>query len=184
MAEGLSAPLINGVRPSFADIILRLHTSDMDDSLVNAIGQQLVGAVLPSPVKGFKSISYNDGMEPQLVYGASVLPVGRTRGQYKAEGSIELYLEDFDILSDYIIADGEGLYEVAFDLSLNFATASTSALKKRELIGCRITKATEDHSGTDAATVKCDLSMMFIVRDGKLPVFDLGQLALGSINVR
>ncbi len=68
----LIAPLINGFFHSFADVE------------VNANGLRFAGVV---------AIDYDDNLRRAMVYGTASTPLGLTKGQYEASGSIEFLLE-------------------------------------------------------------------------------------------
>jgi hypothetical protein len=49
------------------------------------------------PIAGIKDISYNDDLKRADVYGTASVQIGLTRGTYKAEGSIDFYLNAFSV---------------------------------------------------------------------------------------
>lgn len=155
-------PLINGVRRDFSSIEL------------------FIASV---PFIGFKAIDYNDGLEPGVVMGASAMPIGVTRGQYKAEASITMYRSEFDLLVANLAAQGatslplpKGYMEVFFDISVSYADDADTKVSKDEIVGCRIKKVNNSHSqGSDALEVKLDLHVHHITRNGVSPVSDSAQ---------
>jgi hypothetical protein len=45
-------------------------------------------------LEGLDSIKYNDTEDHQVVYGAGKMPIGKSKGNYSAEASISLYVEE------------------------------------------------------------------------------------------
>src|SRR5512145_992420 len=74
MADVLPYPQINGFEPSFASIEVKIIGS---------------GLVLPLP--GIKAINYSVKLARAKIFGNSVNPHARTRGQLTPGGSIEFY---------------------------------------------------------------------------------------------
>jgi hypothetical protein len=139
-------PDINGVR--------------QDYSCVTAI----VGV---KPFRGVKSVNYSDGAEPGDVYGTGAQRVGRTRGQYKPEGSIEFYEQEW---RDFLAAlpPAIGYLEIVFPIFVAYQSTMVSPLNYDALYGCRIKKVESSRQeGSEALTVKLDLDIMRIERDGK-----------------
>lgn len=113
---------------------------------------------------GAKAIKYSDEIEGRdAVYGASVMPQGRTRGRYKVgDCSLTLYLSDFkNLIAEY----GDGWGEAEGELIVQFDEGGE--IHEHVLEGARLSGA--DHGneeGTDAATVEMKLSVLKIRRDG------------------
>lgn len=116
-------------------------------------------------VTGFKSVKYSDEIEGRdAVYGASVIPKGRTRGRYKVgDCSMTLYLSSF---KDLITRLGNGYGLVEGEIVVQFREGSDY----HEHVLERVRIGGADHSGeegTDASEVEVSLSVMRIRRDGK-----------------
>ncbi|SHJ76007.1 hypothetical protein SAMN02745146_0095 [Hymenobacter daecheongensis DSM 21074] len=45
-------------------------------------------------LEGIEAFKYSDSTEIDVAYGAGGMPIGKTRGNYKAEASISLYVEE------------------------------------------------------------------------------------------
>src|SRR5262245_3632205 len=93
----LQYPLINGRRYDFSSITL------------NAAGTKLTG---------FTSIKYSHKLTPKKVMGTHPQPIGRTRGEYEAQGSLTLYRQEMDELRTQL---GPGYMEVIFDITVSYA---------------------------------------------------------------
>jgi len=163
----LSYPLINGVRYDFSAIALSATNIAPTAGIVSAASD---GAVPTGPTfTGLKSISYSEGLKPSKVHGTSPYPIGRTRGTYEADGSIEIYRSEFDNFKGILelIGGGLGYLEVTFDLTVNYAYGALP-LTTDTVVGCRIMKSS--NSGTsgsaDALTIKLDLDVMYIKHNG------------------
>lgn len=115
----------------------------------------------------FKAISYTSKQEPGVVYGTSPRPIGRTRGQYLASGSVEIYRSEWqalvDFLADQQLDSSTGLHDLEFDITVSYAEPDSDVIQD-VLVSCRMSNLNLDNSnGSDASTVKCDLSMMELV---------------------
>lgn len=136
----ISYPLINGTRHEWSSIELKLN------------GKIYVGV---------SSINYSAKLEPTKVYGVSPEPIGRTRGVYSAEGSIEMYLAEYNALLTDLSALG-GLMEVSFDAVVAYSEADFDVITD-EVIGCRIKNIDASQSqGADPLKRKLDLDIMKI----------------------
>jgi hypothetical protein len=117
----------------------------------------------------FKSINYSDNMEPGELRGAAQHLLGRTAGDYKADGSFEMSRAEFKLLKAKL---GAGFMLVSFPVSVTYAENETSNIIHDELIGCRIKKVDYSNSqGPDPSMVKVDLHVTYIVHDGVIPFF-------------
>ena len=142
-------PDINGVRFDYSCVTVSLNAKSF---------------------RGIKSVNYNDSLEPGDVFGTGAQRIGRTRGQYKADGSIEFYEEEWrDFLAS--IPKGVGTMEVVFPVSVAYARRQGDPTHEDKLIGCRIKKIDDARQeGTEALTVKVDLDIMRVERSGRDPL--------------
>src|SRR5512147_2600207 len=98
-------PIINGYVPSFASVEVNL-------------GGQTGGTNLP----GVKSINYKEALAMARIYGNSVNPQGRTRGQLAASGSVEFYRDQWDAVVAILSGNGAwGFAEKQWTLSISYA---------------------------------------------------------------
>lgn len=144
-------PLINGVRFDFSSVELNLSGKFFN---------------------GIKSINYEDSLEPGKVRGNRSQVIGRTRGEYNASGSLELYALEYEELTDILqlISAGRGIYEVSFPIVVSYAEIGQRVIVD-SLFGCRITKAAvQAQEGSDAITKQLDLDIMRISHGGKDPL--------------
>lgn len=142
MAPPIPYPLINGHRYSFASIEARF----------NGIA-----------IIGFKSLNYDDSLEPGEVYGSRPQLLGATRGKQKASGDFEMYRLEFELLKASLAAIPTGLGltpsfgEPYFKIVATYAEAGQPVVTDT-LHGVRIKKAASGNTdGTDASLIKCDL---------------------------
>jgi len=113
-----------------------------------------------------KEVSYNDGTEPSMVYGSHPVPLGMTRGPYKADGSCVMFREDFQALRAKLAAD---FYTKSFSVLVAYAEG-TGTVEQDELVGCRFNKRDSSNSqGADPSIVKLDLAVMYIKWNGVDP---------------
>lgn len=152
----VSYPQINGFRLSFASI----------EATFNG-----------SKILGFRSLSYNDGLEIGKVFGAASQKLGTTAGKNDPTGSFEMYMEEGSLL---LATLGDGYGKKQFSIVATFAESPVSPPIRVDLLGCRITAVNESHSeGTDALIYSFDIDIMQIVRNGLTiaGVFDTRNLA-------
>lgn len=141
-------PMINGHRYDFSSIEVKTKKA---------------GGIVTRTL-GVKDIDYSDSLEPGKVRGNHAQKVGRTRGEYDAEGSLTLYKQEFDELLDLF---GTGFMEQYFDIPVTYAE-SGSPTRTDVLSACRIKKIGNTHSeGGEALTIKLELDVGQIIRDGK-----------------
>jgi hypothetical protein len=146
-----SYPNVNGNKHSWASIVLLIGTTR---------------------IRGFKAVNYKNAMEPGDVRGEGVQVIGRTRGELKSEGSLELYLEEYHQLIAALAADGTGYLEKGFEITVSYSEPGSAIITDR-LIGCRLKGGDKGFSpGTDALSVKCDLSIMYVIENGVHPISD------------
>jgi hypothetical protein len=71
-------------------------------------------------VEGITEVSYNDSEEKENAYGAGKMPIGRGSGNYKAECSITLFLEEVAALQQSL-PPGQRLVDIApFDINVSY----------------------------------------------------------------
>lgn len=142
-------PLINGVRYDFSSIEARIA------------GQLFLG---------FKEISYNETLEPGEVRGTSAQLLARTRGEYKAEGSVTLFKQEW---AELLALLGNGYLEVVFPIVVHYADTAMPVITDN-LVGVRLKGGDNAHSqGTDPLVVKSDLHIMYIKQAGLKPLTNL-----------
>jgi hypothetical protein len=139
-------PLINGHRYSWAS------------ATIKAQGLELIH---------IKEISYSHSLEPGAVRGTGAQKLGRTRGEYDAEGSMTLQREQWDDLRNKL---GDGYLEKSFPISVSYAEDGLPVVTD-ELAGVRIKSVENSPSqGTDALEVSLELDVMYIIENGKKPL--------------
>lgn len=147
----LQYPMVNGVRFDFSSVDLEFN-----------------GKIY----KGVKGISYSEELAPGELRGNRAAMIGRTRGKYSAEGSMEMYKSEAQQLIEDLSAQGVGYMEASFQANVLYSEPSTPDLTKVDtLVGVRIKKAGDElQEGEEPATIKFDLSIMFISRNGATPI--------------
>jgi hypothetical protein len=108
-------PLINGVRHEWSSVELKLRT----DVYI-----------------GVREIKYTDTLKGTKLRGTHPKPIGRTRGEYDAEGSMVMYLAE---ANQYRKALGPGYKEVVWDAVVSYVEDGFETIVDT-LVGCRITK--------------------------------------------
>lgn len=131
----LQQPLINGQYPDFSCIEAKFG--------LNATKEIKV-----------KEINYTDSLEPGEVRANHAQILGSTRGEYKAEGSLALFLPQFKILVDFL---GDGFGEKVFTLVVNYRMKGMDMITDT-VQACRIKKPDASQSaGADPLERKLDL---------------------------
>jgi hypothetical protein len=142
----VSYPEVNNRTYSFASVEI-----DIDGTIYTAV----------------KSINYSDSLEPGELRGTAVHALARTAGEYKAEASFEVSLAEAKLIREKV---GDGYMLKSFPITVTF-TEDNEETHKHELVGCRMKKNdNSNQSGSDPTMEKIDLHVMYIKRDGLLPM--------------
>lgn len=71
-------------------------------------------------VEGIEQVKYEDEMSIDVAYGAGNKPIGKTKGNYKATASMNLYIEELIALQQQLPA-GSNLYDLPdFDVVVQY----------------------------------------------------------------
>ena len=139
-------PLVNGTRFDFSSI----------ETDVNGVVN-----------KGYKEISYSHKLEPGQVKGNSPQVLGRTTGEYSAEGSLTMFLSEWDELKRSL---SPGYMTTVFTISVAY-NDDGEPLQVDNLLGCRIKNVEKQHSqGGDPLAMKIDLDILYIRENGDDPL--------------
>ena len=142
MANPIPYPMVNGTRHSWAQI------------------ETKVNGVL---IVGFQDINYNDKLESEKEYGQAPEPIGRTLGEYLAEGSMTLLLAEFNVLIQTL---GPGFKQKVFPITVSYSADGLETIVD-QIIGCRITTVDASNAkGPGASVRKCGLDVMKILWNG------------------
>ena len=143
----LTAPTINGVAYDVSSYQITISGS-------------------PLPYTLLKELSYSESLEPAEIYGVSPQKLGRTRGKYSAEASLELWLDAVEGFYSQLTT-GNGIFEVPFNIDVQiYEPVGGRAPIYDQLVSCRITKRDAPMPGAgDAASVKFDLNVMYILHN-------------------
>lgn len=149
----LTTPLVNGNRFDYSCV-----TISVDGRVI--LGQDIT------------SITYKHQLKPEKIYGTSPYALGRTRGRYEADGTLEVTKEAFGELVDYLSVDpNKGYMEQSFTVTVAYQADPGGQLVTDKLIGCRITEDEDNHKqGAEGLTVRCTLDIMSIERDDITPL--------------
>lgn len=144
---------INGNRFSFVNISLNCNG-------LSAQNQQL-GGTQDQPRGCLQSINYNATLEPGMVQGNQIAPVGRTSGYGLGEGDVEILVSEYDQFVAFITNNGQyPIMQVDFNYVVSYSINDID-VRKDELIGCRITNlGSNNQVGNNATTKTMKLSIM------------------------
>ncbi len=143
MATAVPYPLVNGNYHAFASIEVKTADGNI--------------------YTGVKAVNYKNSLKPTKVRGTNAEPIGRTRGDYDAEGDVEFYEQQGH---QFLQALGNGYGEKPFDMTVTFSETGLDTIQ-HQLIGCRIEEVDSSNSqSTDASTIKFTLNVMKIKMDG------------------
>lgn len=126
------------------------------------------------PYQGVTEISYSDSLEPGELRGTGAYMRGRTRGEYKAEGSFTMGKKDFEPVKLALKRSlSGGFAETAFLITVVYQETGDSDVITDLIEGCRIIKQENSHGGnSDALVTKIDLSVYRIRWNGLYAVAD------------
>lgn len=141
-------PIINGNAYSWASISFKID------------GQADLGIYI-------KEISYSHKVEREMLRGAGMRPLGFTRGEYGAEGSVTFTREGWNaIISKF----GAGYLERSFGVSVSYAELGQNTVTD-ELVQVRFGGSENNPSqGAEGTEVSCDLHILAIRENGVNPL--------------
>lgn len=114
-----------------------------------------------------KEISYSHSVERETMRGAGMRPLGYTRGEYSAEGSMTLMKEGWNALRAKF---GNGYMERSFSISVSYAEVGQPTVTD-ELLDCRISSVENNPSqGSEGLEVSIELSILSIREGGLNPL--------------
>jgi hypothetical protein len=112
---------------------------------------------------GFASIDYSHGLDPGEVRAEKPQVEGVTVGEYSAEASYEMYLEEHNAFLAYL---GPGYMTKFFGITCSYAEKGEATITDR-LPRCRIKKVSKPFSqGKDPLKVKVDLWVSYVNENG------------------
>lgn len=116
---------------------------------------------------GVTELSYTHTLEPGILRGTRAEKLGRTRGEYDAEGSVTIYKDTWNEIRNAL---GDGYLETSFDITATYAE-DDEEIQVDKLFGVRITSVeTAPSQGTDPITVDLELDIIRIEENGVLPI--------------
>jgi hypothetical protein len=112
---------------------------------------------------GFTAINYSSSLEVADVYGTRPQKLGTTRGKQNAEGSLEMYVQDWEILRVALGAFGVGYGEVRFPITVSYGELGMP-VKTDILEGVRIVNTEYANAeGNEPAKVTLTLNIMRVL---------------------
>lgn len=119
-----------------------------------------------------QDISYDDGLEKELVYGKGAAPTGYGTGKYKADAKITVTREEFKRVLEYCKKMGVSLYRLGnFPITISYAD-DDNPTETDTIKGCSFTKTSHKaKNGDKSLTVDLDLNVSGkIIRNGVEPI--------------
>lgn len=130
-------------------------------SLINKFGKMagwnnVTLTMMGRDVEGITELSYNDSEEKENAYGAGKMPIGRGSGNYAAECSITLYLEEVVALQQSL-GPGRRLTDIApFDIAVSYEYQGL--IYKDRIRNCEFTNHSREMKQNDkTVALKFDL---------------------------
>jgi len=127
------------------------------------------------PTVGCTAINYTSSLDVGDVYGTRPQKLGTTRGKQNAEGSIEMYAQDWENLKAILVAAGLGGYgEARFKVIVTYGEVGMP-VKVDTLEGCRVVSAEYSNAdGNDPTKVTLTLNILRILESGAGIVAPIG----------
>ncbi len=152
----LGFPLVNGNRFDYTSI----------EAIVSGV-----------PYRGVKAVNYSDSLDKAKQYGTSARPLGKTRGKYDADASLEIFKEEAIVLRTALaaLAGGDGWGEVDFTLVVAYAEAGQPVTV--DTVQASVQKCEDGHAqGNEGLTEKWTLTVMEVKRNGLALLSKLAQV--------
>ena len=99
------------------------------------------------PIAGIKDITYNDDLKRKAVYGTASVQIGLTRGVYEADGSIDFYLNAFNV--GLIQQFGIGFRQVQTTLVVSYGPTDNGLIVVDTIPQCLIGKIDASNPQSD-----------------------------------
>ncbi len=145
---------INGHVKDFSSIAIRIST--------------------PAPIifNRVTAINYEQSNTPGELRGTSALVLGRSRGQYSANASMTIYVDEYHLLLDALAKvkfpnPRAGYMEKPFDVMVSYAETDSRPVQD-VLRACRIVRdSSQNSAGSDPSMIDVDLHVIELIRDRK-----------------
>lgn len=126
---------------------------------------------------GVTEITYSDNLEPGSVKGTAANDIGTTRGEYSAEGSITMNLQDH---RDLVTKIGPGFMETFFTIVVSYDEGDGDIIVDT-IVGVRLMSNEGGGSqGSDPSQRSSDLYVNRIKWNGVDPIQNIAQLGATS----
>lgn len=144
----LQYPKVKGSIVSWANLKTSLLPYDGPDFLTNA----------------YAAVDWDEKLEPEKVKGTGPIHIGRTVGQYDANGSMSMYLDEgmaFQESLQNIAGDDNGFGEIEFDILCSWEPLNGEGrIFTVKLVGARIAgDAIKSAPGAGATVLEMPLSI-------------------------
>ena len=113
------------------------------NKLINKFGtmagwNNITVVMLGRELEGITELSYSDNVEMENVYGSGGMPIGRARGNYAAEVSLTLYIEEL-IALQHSLPPGKRIQDIEpFDIPVLYEY--NNYIYKDVIRNCQFTK--------------------------------------------
>lgn len=127
------------------------------------------------PTVGCTAVNYTSSIEVGDVYGTRPQKLGTTRGKQNAEGSLEMYVQDWENLKAILTQAGLGGYgEARFTVVVTYGEQGMP-VKMDTLESCRVVSVEYSNAdGSDASKVTLTLNVLRILESGAGIVAPIG----------
>jgi hypothetical protein len=121
------------------------------------------------PIRLFKGVHWNKKLTRGKTWGNRVTPRGRGRGKFEPSGDLEVYIEDWTIIRNFLAAKNpaRGWMLNSFTLTVTAFEEAIGGAFTVQLVGCTVSE--DDNSvsdGDDQISRKLTLDVMNIIEDG------------------
>lgn len=156
-----NTPLVNGNRHDFSSVAVSLRGRTYN---------------------AFKSINYKYTHERGKVrVNGWPAPIGKTRGEYTAEGSLEMLRDEYQDFVDFLMQGQPrftGIGDIDFQIDVRFVTVGSPRVFQDTLYGTSLkTGDFANQQGSDPSMVKCDLDILYLDINGMKSVGDIKVVA-------
>lgn len=145
-------PLINGFRPDYSRITFALGDRQFQP--------------------GITEISYKDNIDRGQARANQQQILAYTPGEYKAEASITILLDEADDMIEQL--GGHGFMERPFNIVVVYRKVALGKKKRDTIVGCLFKENDNSHKqGNEALVIKRSLDVSYILHNGFNPLVNM-----------